>query len=74
MLTRSDIIQVNRIHRQEDESNLFPIRGKFIVADRAIRQARPIIREYICDFDKTSYHDLLDELESKIVNNEKNWR
>lgn len=75
MLTRNDVVAVNREYRQRDkrESQLWPIRGKFSVAERAIRQARYIRREGQECYDTTEYRALLDNLESTIVNDERNW-
>jgi hypothetical protein len=73
MITREEIVAVNREMRQRDESHLWPIRGKFSVAERAIRQARYIRREGSeCD-SVFEYQALLDDLESAIVNDERNW-
>lgn len=73
MLTRSKIIAVNREYRSKDDSHLWPIRGKFSVAERAIRQARYVRREGSeCD-SVDEYRALLDNLESAIVNDESNW-
>ena len=73
MLTRSEITAVNSEFRQNDESHLWPIRSKFSVAERAIRQARSYLREGVgCD-SAEEYRALLDSLESTIVNDERNW-
>lgn len=73
MITRSEIVAVNHEMRQNDESHLWPIRGKFSVAERAIRQARCIRREGSECYDAIEYRALLDSLESAIVNDERNW-
>lgn len=73
MITRDEIAAVNREVRQNDESHLWPIRGKFSVAERAIRQARRYPREGVgCD-SAEEYRALLDSLESTVVNDERNW-
>lgn len=73
MLTKEEIIAVNREMRQNDESHLWPICGKFSVAERSIRQARNYLREGVgCD-SAEEYRALLDDLESAIVNDESNW-
>lgn len=73
MITRNEIVAVNREMRQNDDSHLWPICGKFSVAERAIRQARYIRREESeCD-SEIEYRALLDSLESSIVNDERNW-
>lgn len=73
MLTRAEIVAVNREMRKNDESHLWPIRGKFSVAERAIRQARRVRREGSECYDTLEYRALLDSLESAIVNDERNW-
>jgi hypothetical protein len=73
MLTRAEITAVNREFRQNDQSHLWPICGKFSVAERAIRQARSYLNEGAgCD-SAEEYRALLDSLESTIVNDERNW-
>lgn len=32
--------EINRLYRQQDESHLYPIRGRFNATDRAIRRIR----------------------------------
>lgn len=59
------IRQINKEFRAKDDSHLWPILGKFNATERAIRQARK--------FDTDEYEELLDELISKIVNDERNW-
>ena len=73
MITRDEIMAVNREFRQNDESHLWPICGRFSVAERAIRQARSYLRNGMeCD-SVDEYRALLDSLESSIVNDECNW-
>ena len=67
----NSIRQVNRFFRHEDESNLWPINGKFNVTERAIRQLRKLRRD--CPMDVTEYAQALDSQISQIVNNERNW-
>ena len=73
MITRNELIAVNREYRSKDSSHLWPIRDKFSVTERAIRQARYIRREGSECYDATEYRALLDSLESAIVNDERNW-
>lgn len=61
---------LNRIYRKHDESHLWPIRGKFNVTERAIRQVRALERE-IGPVD--DYCAELESAMSRIVNNERNW-
>jgi hypothetical protein len=37
---RANIAAINRLFRQQDESNKFPINGKFDATERAIRRVR----------------------------------
>lgn len=62
------IREVNKHFRKIDESHLFPIRDKFNVTERAIRQARKfkIVDPY-------EYYLTLENIMSQIVNNPKNW-
>lgn len=73
MITKSEIRAINREMRQRDDSHLWPILGKFSVTERAIRQARYIRRKGSECYDATEYRALLDNLESAIVNDERNW-
>ncbi len=72
MLTKKDITRINWLHRAQDDSDKWPIRGRFNVTERAIRQARKIAAEYGL-LSAVEYDALLDLLESAIVNNPKNW-
>lgn len=68
----ASIRAINRLYRRQDESHLFPIRGRFNVTERAIRQARQYQRDAgaVGGFE---YCYLLDSLISQIVNDEGNW-
>jgi len=73
MLTRAELIKVNKEYRSKDESHLWPIRGRFNVTNRAIRQAyvlRCSIGEHGSELE---YRLTLEDLISRIVNNSKNW-
>lgn len=72
MLTRKQIILTNKAARLLDESHLWPIRGKFNVTERAIRQLR-VERRYIPIDDIETYRERLAQIESDIVNDPKNW-
>lgn len=72
MITLAEVRMVNKQIRADDESHLFPIRGKFNVAERAIRQARKERKTNEC-YDDIAYLALLDSKISKIVNDERNW-
>jgi hypothetical protein len=63
---------INREYRRQDESHLWPIRGRFNVTERAIRQARAFMRD--CgSLEPLEYAYTLDSLLSEIVNDEGNW-
>ena len=68
----SELIAVNRQHRQRDDSDKWPVSGRFNVTERAIRQARQFRQEY-GEISADEYTRLLDTLESSIVNDERNW-
>jgi hypothetical protein len=63
---------INREYRQQDESHLFPIRGRFNVTDRAIRQAGKFQRASGAVYG-LEYCYLIDHLIGQIVNDESNW-
>lgn len=58
------IRQINKLFRQHDESNLYPIRGRFNATERAIRRLR---REHRYE-DGLEYAYALDSEISRIVN------
>ena len=59
---------INKLFREQDESNLFPIRGRFSATNRAIKQAQKFNRDSGCDCAGLEYALLLDQLISDIVN------
>jgi len=71
-MSPNELRAINRQHRLHDDSNLWPIRGRFSVANRAIRQAYLFMRDY-GNMTGDEYTTLLDSLESEIVNNPRNW-
>jgi hypothetical protein len=64
----ANIRAINKEFRMQDTSNLWPIRGRFNVTERAIRQAR----KQDCKGYGLEYANLLDKLISDIVNDPKN--
>lgn len=65
-------VLINCMFRAQDDSNKWPISGKFNVTERAIRHARKFER----DSDVMSpleYALFLEQDMSTIVNNSKNW-
>jgi len=63
---------INRQFRACDESNLWPIRGKFNVTERAIRQARKLMRD-TGETDPLDYALTIEHNISNMVNDERNW-
>ena len=68
----ANIREINKLYRQQDESDLFPIRGRFNVTERAIRNARAFQRSSGAVYG-LEYCYLLEHIMSEIVNNENNW-
>ena len=62
------IREINRHFRNEDESDKFPICGKFSVTERAIRK----VRKFGLNGGLEYYLALEAEI-GRIVNDEKNW-
>jgi len=60
---------INRLYREQDESHLYPINGKFNVTERAIRQASDIRRQTEATAG-IEYCYMLDSLITEIVNSE----
>ena len=67
------IRQINRYFRENDESNKFPICGKFNVTERAIRKIRRLRREGLCVEEGLEYYLTLEREIGEIVNDERNW-
>lgn len=70
-----EIRAVNKKFRAADDSSLWPIRGAFSVAERAINRVRRLQRlsggcYYEC---VESYKGALEQAASEIVNNNNNW-
>lgn len=71
-MTLTELRAINREFRAKDDSYKWPIRGRFSVAERAIRQAG----RYRADYGAMTveeYRALLETLESQIVNDPRNW-
>lgn len=69
MISKTEIMLVNKIARDCDDSHKWPVCGRFSVAERAIRKARKIRRDCPCTC-KEEYLNLLDSLMTEIVNAE----
>jgi len=64
----ANIRAINRAFREQDESHLWPVDGRFNATERAIRQAREFRRLSGASINGLEYCYLLDELLSNIVN------
>ena len=65
---RANITAINKLFREQDESNLHPINGRFNVTERAIRQSRRM-QQHTGGCYGLEYAYQLDHLISQIVNN-----
>ena len=63
---------INRLFRKQDESDMWPINGKFNVTERAIRHAQKFERDGGA-MSPMEYALFLEQEMSRIVNDEKNW-
>ena len=70
---RANRTAINRLFREQDDSHLPPIRGRFHVVDRAIKQAQRWMNESGVDMAGLEYALFLHDAETRIVNNENNW-
>ena len=61
---------INGIFRQHDDSDKWPINGRFNATERAIRKVRKFMRESGNDLAGLEYALTLDAEISRIVNNE----
>jgi hypothetical protein len=59
---------INKLYREQDESNLWPINGDFNATDKAIRKAQQFMREGGYDLQGLEYCYFLEEEISRIVN------
>lgn len=61
---------INRLFRKQDESDLYPINGRFNATERAIRRLQEHQRQGLCIEDGLEYALALDAEISFIVNRE----
>ena len=68
----ANIRAINKLFREQDESHLWPICGRFNVTERAIRKARAFQRDSgpVYGYE---YCMLIDCIISDAVNDENNW-
>lgn len=67
----ANVRAINKLFRAQDESHLWPIRGRFNIAERAIRKARALQRSSGAVYG-LAYAYLLDGIIGEIVNNPQN--
>ena len=73
IINEMSIREINKHFRNEDDSNKWPICGKFNVTERAIRKLREYRRQGLEINEGLEYYLALEAEISDIVNNEKNW-
>ncbi len=73
IINEMSIREINRYFRNEDESDKFPICGKFNVTERAIRNVREQRRQGVEINEGLEYYLALEAEINNIVNNETNW-
>lgn len=73
IINEMSIREINRHFRNEDESHLFPICGKFNVTERAIRKLREYRRQGMVINEGLEYYLALEAEIGNIVNDERNW-
>ena len=65
--------QINKLFRDNDESGLWPVRGRFNATERAIRRVRRNVLPHLGGTGGAEYAEILSNEISKIVNNSSNW-
>jgi hypothetical protein len=73
IINEMSIREINRHFRNEDESDKFPICGKFNVTERAIRKLREYRRQGMVINEGLEYYLSLEAEIGRIVNDERNW-
>ena len=64
---------IDKLYLNQDDSDLWPIRGKFNCTKRAIKRAKYFMSQTNQDMMGLEYSYLIDSILSEIVNNPKNW-
>ena len=72
-VTDMTVRQINKLFREKDESNLWPIRGRFNATERAIRRVRRNVLPHLGGTGGAEYAEILSNEISEIVNNSRNW-
>ena len=73
IINEMSIREINRHFRNEDDSDKWPICGKFNVTERAIRKLREYRRQGMIINEGLEYYLALEAEISDIVNDERNW-
>lgn len=69
MLTKAQVLKVNKAFRAKDDSSLWPINGSFNATERAIKWVRRQCRLGLVIDDIYSYESILESRISHTVNN-----
>lgn len=67
-VSEMSIRQINRLFRQHDQSNLWPICGRFNATERAIRRLRKNVLPHMGATGGIEYAHMLEQEISRIVN------
>ena len=73
IINEMSIREINRHFRNEDDSDKWPICGKFNVTERAIRKLREYRRQGMEINEGLEYYLALEAEIGNIVNDERNW-
>lgn len=73
IINEMSIREINRHFRNEDDSDKWPICGKFNVTERAIRKLRKLRHDGLCVSEGLEYYLTLENMIGEIVNDERNW-
>ena len=73
IINEMSIREINRHFRNEDESDKWPICGRFNITERAIRKLREYRRQGMIINEGLEYYLALEDEIGRIVNDEKNW-
>ena len=67
-MNEMSIRQINAYFRENDESHLWPICGRFNATERAIRRIRRLRQQGLCVYPGLEYYLTLEQEISDIVN------
>ena len=72
-VTDMTVRQINKLFRDNDESGLWPVRGRYNVTERAIRRVRRDVLPHMDSAGGIEYAETLSNTISEIVNSPRNW-